>query len=555
MKVLIRKKFNSFLASALAFSLLWALLPIKSFADGESFELEDLTPIRDAVTATMGDDTIVGAAATLDELRNNGIEALIEKHFNAVTFGNELKPDALFNYSNGTCPGTKEIEFNGETMTVPVMNFSRAEAMLDIIYDWNQANPDKAIKVRGHVLVWHAQTPEWFFHVDYDKNKDYVSKKEMSKRLEWYISEVFNHFTGPDSKYAGMFYGWDVVNEAISDGTNTYRSDNENPNEPLSQDTHGSNSSWWHVYQSNEYIIEAFRYANKYAPSDVDLYYNDYNECVLLKCNGIAQLLEDVKAAEGTRIDGFGMQGHYSSSELMGSLFETCAKRYLSTGVKVMITEWDLKSSNYDPTDEASKVSEYTRQGRMYEDVYKKLVSLKADGYDIAGFTFWGTIDSYSWLQFQNNVGGAADGKTAQCPLLFDGDFKSKPAYWAFVDSSKINDMNNEYKERLKAESAEAEAEELKEAAKENAEETVEAASDESVNETVEGTSDEAIIDTSDDSSDTTGKRTHNSSTVILLIAIFAAILGVFIPYIKKRNMGSEEEKNDAQRAEKTEEK
>ena len=28
--------------------------------------------------------------------------------------------------------------------------------------------------VRGHVLVWHSQTPEWFFHVDYDKNKDYV---------------------------------------------------------------------------------------------------------------------------------------------------------------------------------------------------------------------------------------------------------------------------------------------------------------------------------------------------------------------------------------------
>ena len=164
--------------------------------------------------------------------------------------------------------------------------------LLNVILEWNEENPDKQIKVRGHVLVWHSQTPEWFFHEDYDASKDYVGTEEMNRRLEWYIATVLDHFTGVDSPYHGMFYGWDVVNEAVSDQGTKYRTDAENAGEPLSQATHGSNSSWWHVYQSNEFILNAFRYANKYAPADLELYYNDYNEFNLHKKNGIIQLIK-----------------------------------------------------------------------------------------------------------------------------------------------------------------------------------------------------------------------------------------------------------------------
>jgi endo-1,4-beta-xylanase len=329
-------------------------------------------------------------------------------------------------------------------MTVPILNYSRAEKLLNVILEWNEENPDKQIKVRGHVLVWHAQTPEWFFHEDYDASKDYVGTEEMNKRLEWYIATVLQHFTGEDSPYYGMFYGWDVVNEAVSDSGKKYRTDAENAGELLSQATHGSNSSWWHVYQSNEYIINAFRFANKYAPADLELYYNDYNEFNLHKKDGIVQLINDVKAADGTRIDGFGMQGHYGLNSPDASLLTGYIIEYAKAAGTVQIKEWDISaSSNYDGTDK-TKADEYRRQALYYMRIYNNAVKLAMqDGYKVTGLTWWGVVDKYSWLQSSSNVGGGSNGKRKQCPLLFDDDYKAKPAYWAFVDPTMLSAKNN----------------------------------------------------------------------------------------------------------------
>lgn len=393
--------------------------------------------LKDAVMETMG--CRIGAAATESELKDDKVWEIITTHFNALTFGNELKPDALFGYSNGTCPGTEEAELNGETITVPKMDYSRAERMLDKVYAWNESNPENKIMVRGHVLVWHSQTPEWFFHVDYDKNKDYVDKDTMNQRLEWYIRTVLTHFTGEDSKYKDMFYGWDVVNEAVSDGSGTYRSDNENPNEPLTNDTHGSNSSWWHVYQSNEYILNAFRYANKYAPENLELYYNDYNECDTFKMKGIQALLTAVKEAEGapgegTRISAMGMQGHYDMTSPSFDRVELAIKKYAAIVGNVQITEFDLKArDSYDGSAEA-KQEEYKKQATRYQVLYTVMKNLnQQEDIQITGITFWGTVDHYSWLQSRSDVGGGSNGNLPQCPLLFDGNYEPKPAFYVFA--------------------------------------------------------------------------------------------------------------------------
>lgn len=403
---------------------------------------ENIPILRDGYEQEMGG--YIGCAVSGTGIEDPKVFEIMTTHFNAVTLENELKPDAIFGYSNAKCPALEETELNGTTMEVPKMDFSRAEKMLDKIYDWNSANPDRQLKVRGHVLVWHSQTPEWFFHEDYDKQKPYVSVDVMDMRLEWYIKSVLEHFTGPESKYRDMFYGWDVVNEAVSDSSGNYRTDKEKADEALSNDTHGSNSSWWAVYQDETFIVNAFKYANKYAPEQLELYYNDYNECNLIKRNGILKLLQTVKEqegapGEGTRISGMGMQGHYNMDSPAFTDIEYSIKEYGKIVGNVHITELDLRASDSYTGTEESKAEEYDKQRKRYNMIYYGIKSAVNSGGDIqfGGLTFWGTADHYSWLQNNSNVGGANTTGLPCCPLLFDENYQPKPCFYVFAGSEQ----------------------------------------------------------------------------------------------------------------------
>lgn len=413
---------------------------------------KDIRDWKTSVTESLGNDSIAGTAIMSSEIKDDTLMELVEKHFNAVTFGNELKPDALFNYQIGQSVGYTTITFQGKELKVPVVNdknenldFSRADEMLEKILEWNNANPNNKIRVRGHVLVWHSQTPEWFFHEDYDVAQPYADKETMNRRLEWFISSVFKHYFGENSgkkestgKYAGLFYGWDVVNEAVNG--NTYRDDKviSDASDTSTSDTrHGSNSMWWRVYKSNEFIINAFKYANNYAPKDVELYYNDFGETDNTKCEGIVKLINDVNSAEGTRLDALGMQAHYNVDGFSATQFKSVAKKYAQAAGKVQLTELDFKaSSTYDGT-AAAKESEYTKMAYCHKNLYEAIKALKKEGTNVSGITVWGVIEPNSWLNSQSDLGGGASG-SAQCPLLFDGNYKAKPAYWAYVDASKL---------------------------------------------------------------------------------------------------------------------
>lgn len=408
---------------------------------------ENIPDWKASVTESLGNGSIAGTAIMSSEISDDTLMALVKKHFNAVTFGNELKPDALFNYQIGQSVDSTTITFQGKELKVPVVNdkqenldFSRADAMLDKILEWNNANPNDKIRVRGHVLVWHSQTPEWFFHEDYDVAKPYADKETMNRRLEWFIFSVFDHYFGKaaNGKYDGLFYGWDVVNEAVNG--NTYRDDKviSDASDTSTSDTrHGSNSMWWRVYKSNEFIINAFKYANKYAPNDVELYYNDFGETDNTKSEGIVKLINDVKSADGTRLDAFGMQAHYNVDGFSAAQFKSVAKKYAAAAGKVQLTELDFKaSSTYDGT-AATRESEYTKMAYCHKNLYEAIKALKEEGANVSGITVWGVIEPNSWLHSQSNLGGGASG-SAQCPLLFDGNYKAKPAYWAYVDATKL---------------------------------------------------------------------------------------------------------------------
>lgn len=350
-----------------------------------------------------------GVAIPYGALADEARMTLVTKHYNSVTAENEMKPDSFL----GQTPNIGEDGY-------PILNFTTADAMLDYLLAHNAANPEDIIQVRGHVLVWHSQTPEWFFHEGYDASAPYVTPEVMSARLENYIAKVLEHYHGEESPYKGLIYAWDVVNEAVNDSDGGLRTE----------------SSWYNVYGSSEFIIKAFTYANRYAPADVKLFYNDYNETSPQKCVGICNLLKEIKVADGTRIDGMGMQGHYNMDSPSMGQFEHAIRSYAAIVEEVQITELDMKSSN--DYDGSNKDAEYTKQAYRYKDFFDRIISLKAEGIAITSVTLWGTHDAASWLQSSNSVGGSSDGSRPQCPLFFDDNLKAKPAYWALVDPSKL---------------------------------------------------------------------------------------------------------------------
>ena len=374
----------------------------------------DIVNLRDAVEELMGEDFIIGTAISYMEFADSMEMELVTKHFNGCTLGNELKPDSMIKESAPIVT----YELNGEDISFPELNYSTPERYLDFFVDWNNEHPDKKIRIRGHVLVWHSQTPEFFFHEDYDESKPYVTPDVMNKRLEVYIREVAQHFAGAGSKYRDLFYGWDVVNEAVSDGTGTYRNGDEK-------------SSWWKVYHSPEFITNAFVYANRYMPADIALFYNDYNETVSSKIEGICQLLQEVKATPGARIDGMGMQAHYgiSNNDPSAEQIKKAALRYAQYVDQIQITELDFKGSS-SSKDEQLAV--------RYKAVYDTVRRLKEEGVNVTGMTIWGVIDKDSWLQNQNNNGGGSDGKSKQYPLLFDDYYKAKNSFYAIAEAGEL---------------------------------------------------------------------------------------------------------------------
>jgi endo-1,4-beta-xylanase len=59
----------------------------------------------------------------------------------------------------------------------------------------------------GHTLIWHNQTPGWFF---LDENGNPNTREAQIERMRSHIEAVVG-------RYAGRVHAWDVVNEVIDD--------------------------------------------------------------------------------------------------------------------------------------------------------------------------------------------------------------------------------------------------------------------------------------------------------------------------------------------------
>jgi endo-1,4-beta-xylanase len=353
---------------------------------------EDIESLKDVYS----DYFILGGAGTASEIALQPSKDLFNKHYNSLTPGNELKPDSVLDYDETIA----YVEESGNE-TNPQVNLRKVRTLLEFARD-------NDIPVRGHTLVWHNQTPDWFFREGYstDTSVAWVSKEVMLQRLENYIKNVMELI---ETDYPEVeFYAWDVVNEAVDPSTSTGM---RNPGSPS---TTAGNSLWMETI-GEEYIVKAFEYAREYAPDGCKLFYNDYNEYESTKMNFILGILEELKAQD--LVDGMGMQSHWTMDYPTVSMVETAVRNYTDLGLEVQLTEVDMKQP--DGSDSALE-----SQATRYNSFMSKIVELREEGLDIGAVIFWGVTDETSWL------GGY--------PLLFDADYQAKPAFYSVVEAAGV---------------------------------------------------------------------------------------------------------------------
>ena len=311
----------------------------------------------------------------------NATEIVI-KHFNTATSENDMKwslihpqPDR-YNWE----PADRFVDFAEKNNMVPI----------------------------GHCLIWHAQVPRWTFR---DDSGNLLTREALLARMKEHIMSVVG-------RYKGRVKGWDVVNEALNDD-GTLR-----------------NTRWLRIIgegseeKQYDFIAKAFEYAHQADP-DAELYYNDYSlDTKKEKCDGAVKIVKYLKS-KGIRIDGVGVQMHCGFDYPDEESLEYCIRSLAETGVKVMVTELDIRTRtrgyrgadisriNRRATDDPNAAAAQTQErlAQKYAELFSVFVKHKKD---ITRVTFWGVYDRTSW------IGGS--------PLLFDRNYQPKQAFDAVIN-------------------------------------------------------------------------------------------------------------------------
>lgn len=316
----------------------------------------DLQALKDVYA----DYFLLGNARSSDTGESGNIEdEMMAYHFDIMTAGNDMKPDYL-------------------APSKDLYTFDRADTMVDNAIE-------DGMLVHGHVLLWHEQSPDWL-------TTD-VSRDEALANMKDYIFNVMEH-------YKGKCYSWDVVNEAIDGITDT------------SQISTILRDTPWRRAVGDDFIEYAFRYAAEADP-DADLYYNDFNLDDATKADAVVTLVKDLQS-KGIKIDGIGMQGHYTVNTSIKAV-ENSIKKFAELGVKISISELDvgcLQAGDY-PTEE-----EFIRQAQKYAELF---ILFKKYSDVIDRVTLWGLDDGTSW-------------RAENYPLVFDLNYQPKEAYYALLD-------------------------------------------------------------------------------------------------------------------------
>jgi len=308
-------------------------------------------------------DVTIGASIEAASFRqypdDPEVAQLLTREFNAVTTSRELKMGHL----------------RPDRYTY---DFEDADAIVNL-------GIDNDLLVRGHTLVWHQQTPGWFYPWEYTDD-------QLRELLRDHIHTVAG-------RYREKVDVWDVVNEGVADD-GTMR---ETP---------------WYDAMGEEYLDLAFQWANEVAP-DADLFYNDYAiDDINEKSDAVYDLLERL-LDRGVPIDGVGLQMHaFRAQEYVdpADVGENI-RRFKDLGLDVHVTEMDVA---YDRENVPEDHLEH--QAQYYRDIMEACLE---NGCDTV--VTWGVHDAGSWLRDYDQT-------ITDDPLLFDEHFDPKPAYFEIKD-------------------------------------------------------------------------------------------------------------------------
>jgi endo-1,4-beta-xylanase len=287
-------------------------------------------------------------------------------------------------------------------------------------FDFSQADQivDFAIrhgmKVRGHTLVWHHQNPKWL-------TEGKFTSAELAEILEHHIKTVVGH-------YRGRIFAWDVVNEAFDElhpGTvrSTIWSDppgiaKVSSCEPrVASNPDRSELEARSPQPGYSYIERCFRWAHEADPQAL-LFYNEAEaETINPKSDAIYAMVRDFRQ-RGVPIDGVGFQMHIANLRADAASVSANINRFTALGVQVHITELDVAlpiDANGNPRPE-----DLQRQA----DIYREIASACLSHPGCTAIQTWGFTDKYSWI-------GSHSKRTQGAALLFDRDYRAKPAFEA----------------------------------------------------------------------------------------------------------------------------
>jgi endo-1,4-beta-xylanase len=259
----------------------------------------------------------------------------------------------------------------------------------DRIVNFAQQN---GMRVHGTTLIWAKDSvyPKWLREYQGDR-------KAWDRLLKTHIQTVVKH-------YKGKVASWDVVNEAITP-EGDYK------------------DCIWLRKLGKDYIAKAYTYAHQADPKAL-LFYNDYSqEFGGRKMAFILSLVAQAKK-NNVPLHGLGFQLHTNTYNGNAELIENI-NAAAATGLLLHLSEVEVQVRRDMPATFKLSSALAKTQADKYKAITKAYLAIPKK--QQFGITTWGVGDYDS---FRNTKV-----KDSDHPLLFDEDYKAKPAYYAMLDA------------------------------------------------------------------------------------------------------------------------